>query len=225
MSFELILRGCAAALWLVFFAAIIFIVIRATRGQSIKILGFSVIGLVIIAVFVSILAAGLIFIEPTDRGVVISALDDGVRSEPLQPGLHFVVPYLENVIRYPVMRQTYTMSFDPTVGEIQGDDSVEVNTADGETVNFDASVIFSIDPDRVVEVHIKWQRAYLEHLVRPQARGVIRDAVPQFDFEEICNSHRFALAEMIAKELRDRFDEGGLILNDFVLRKITPCDP
>ena len=156
---------------------------------------------------------------------MISVLDDGVRPEPLQPGLHFLVPYVENIIRYPVRRQTYTMSVDPTVGEIQGDDSVEVNTADGETVNIGASVIFSIDPDRVVEVHIKWRGTYIDNLVRPQARGVIRDVVSEFNLVEVCSPNRFVLAEMIAKELRDGLDEGGLILNDFVLRKIKPCDP
>ena len=61
--------------------------------------------------------------------------------------------------------------------------------------------------------------------MRPQARGVIRDVVSEFGLVEVCSPNRFVLAEMIAKELRDGLDEGGLILNDFVLRKIKPCDP
>jgi len=88
-------------------------------------------------------SAGLVFIQPTERGVVISALVDGVRPEPLQPGLKWVVPFLENVITYPITRQTYTMSIAPEEGAIRGDDSVEARTADGQIVKVDASVIFS----------------------------------------------------------------------------------
>ena len=31
----------------------------------------------------------------------------------LNPGLHFIVPFAENVVLYPISKQTYTMSICP----------------------------------------------------------------------------------------------------------------
>jgi regulator of protease activity HflC (stomatin/prohibitin superfamily) len=153
--------------------------------------------------------------------VVISALQEGVRPEGLQPGLNWVVPYFENVITYPISRQTYTMSIAAEEGEIQGDDSVEARTSDGQVVRIDASIIFALDPTQVVDVHIKWQDQYVNNLVRPQARGVIRDAVSQFGVEEVYSIKRAELIDELNQTMAEKLTEGGLILVDFVLRNIT----
>jgi regulator of protease activity HflC (stomatin/prohibitin superfamily) len=175
----------------------------------------------LVALISTSISAGLIFIQPTDRGVVISALDDGVRQDALQPGLNWVVPFLENVIEYPISRQTYTMSIAPQEGQIVGDDSVEARTADGQIVKVDASVIFSINPEEVVQTHIKWQGAYIDNLIRPVARGVIRDAVSQYGIEEVISTKRFEMTETAREDLAEQLGEGGLILQNFVLRNIA----
>jgi regulator of protease activity HflC (stomatin/prohibitin superfamily) len=163
----------------------------------------------------------MVFVQPTERGVVISALDEGVRDEALEPGLHWIVPFLENAIMYPISRQTYTMSIAHSEGAIAGDDSVEARTSDGQIVKIDASVIFSIDPDRTVEQHIKWDGAYVDNLVRPVARGIIRDAVSQFGIEEVVSTKRFELAGLMFEGMENILNEGGFSLADFVLRNIA----
>jgi regulator of protease activity HflC (stomatin/prohibitin superfamily) len=221
MNVAIVLSGVATVAWLVAIVVIGLAVFRATRGQPFRAAGWIIFGAVLIALISTSISAGLVFIQPTDRGVVISALDEGVRSEALQPGLNWVVPFLENVIEYPISRQTYTMSIAPEEGQIIGDDSVEARTADGQIVKVDASVIFSINPEKVVQTHIKWQGAYIDNLIRPVARGVIRDAVSQFGIEEVISSKRFELTEMMRSDLASQLDEGGLILQTFVLRNIA----
>lgn len=224
MNVAVVLQGAATLAWLAALAIIGVAVMRAARGQAFKGAGWFVVAAVVIALILTTIGAGLVFIQPTDRGVVISALDEGVRQEALQPGLNWVVPFLENVVEYPISRQTYTMSIAPTEGQIQGNDSVEARTSDGQIVRVDASVIFSIDPAKVVEMHIKWQGAYVDNLIRPQSRGIIRDAVSQFGIEEVYSTERFALSEQIKSAMNEALEEGGLILNDFVLRNIAFSD-
>lgn len=217
-------RGIATLAWIAAIVLVGLSVVRASRGQKFR----SGVGLILTMVAIALVTTGvgasLVFVEPTDRGVVISALEGGVRQQALQPGLNFVVPFLENVIPYTIARQTYTMSIAPQEGEITGDDSVEARTSDGQVVKVDASVIFSIDPDQVVQTHIKWQGRYIDNLVRPVARGIIRDAVSQFRVDEVYSSQRFNLSEQIAEELSGTLQEGGLILHDFVLRNIAFSD-
>jgi regulator of protease activity HflC (stomatin/prohibitin superfamily) len=85
----------------------------------------------------------------------------------------------------------------------------------------DASVIYSVDPTRVVQVHIEWQDRYANDLVRPLARGVIRDAISQFGVEEVYSSQRAAMAAQIREDMASRLSENGLVLVEFVLRNIT----
>lgn len=221
MNVAAFVRGIATLSWVVAIALIGVSVARAARGQPFRGATSLIIVSVIVALAATSVGASLIFVQPTERGVVISALQGGVRPTALQPGLNLVVPFLESVIPYNITRQTYTMSIERAEGVIAGDDSVEARTSDGQVVKVDASVIFSIDPERVVGTHIQWQGRYIDNLIRPISRGVIRDAVSQFGIAEVYSTERFALAELIRGALEDSLNEGGLILHDFVLRNIA----
>ena len=224
MNVATLLSALATIAWVAALAVIVLAVTRAARGQRFRAAGGIVIGIIVLALILTTISAGLVFIQPTDRGVVITVGEGGVRPEALQPGLNWVVPFLENVIPYPISRQTYTMSIAPEEGAIRGDDSVEARTSDGQIVRVDASVIFSINPTQVVDAHIKWKGQYIDNLVRTVSRGVIRDAVSQFGVEEVVTIERFALLDSIQTELDAAFDEGSLILHDFVLRNIAFSD-
>jgi len=124
-------------------------------------------------------------------------------------------------VYYPISRQTYTMSISANEGQIQGDDSITARTADGQEIFVDASVIYQINPDKVVNLHILWQDRYSDELVRAQSRGIIRDAVSQFGVEDVVTDKRFELVEYVNNQLKSKFEDNGLTLVDFVLRNIT----
>ncbi len=222
MNIAEMLRGFTTILWVAVFAVILIAVVRAARGSAFRAAGRIVIIGVVIALMLTVVSAGLVFIQPEQRGVVISAFaEKGYREPALTPGLHYVFPFAENVITYPISRQTYTMSIASDEGQIRGDDSVAARTADGQEVFIDASVIFAVDPNAVIQVHIAWQSRYADDLVRPLARGIIRDQAAQFDVAEIVSEKRFDLIEEIQVRLGEKLDENGIILVDFVLRNIT----
>jgi regulator of protease activity HflC (stomatin/prohibitin superfamily) len=224
MNVEAIFSLLATFAWLATLIVIVVVIVRAGRGTETKGATWYILGLAAVALIITIVSAGMVFVQPTERGVVISALDDGVRDEALEPGLHWIVPFLENAIMYPISRQTYTMSIAHAEGAISGDDSVEARTSDGQIVKIDASVIFSIDPDRTVEQHVKWDGAYVDNLVRPVSRGIIRDAVSQFGVEEVVSSKRFELSRLMFEGMEKILTEGGFSLADFVLRNIAFSD-
>jgi len=217
-----VLRVLSTASWFLALAVIVLAVVRAGRNQPFKAAGGLVAGGVVVALLLTVVSAGLVFIQPEERGVVISAVDpDGYRDIPLEPGLHWIIPFAENVVTYPISRQTYTMSIAPSEGAIAGDDSIFARTSDGQEVLVDASVIFAIDPARVVDVHIQWQDRYVNDLIRPVARGVIRDQASQYGIEEIVSSKRIEMTESVRAEIASKLTENGLILVDYVLRNIT----
>lgn len=221
MNFASVLQGFVAILWIVVVGLIILAVMRAARGYKVRTISIAVLGTAILAVVLTTVSAGLVFIQPEERGVVISAIaEEGYRQEPLQPGLNWIIPYFESVVRYRISRQNYTMSIAPTEGQVQGDDSVAARTSDGQEIFLDASVIYAINPEQVVKVHIDWQSRYTDELIRPLARGVVRDAVSQFGVEEVVSTKRFELQQFITDAMSSLLAQNGLMLTDFVLRNI-----
>jgi regulator of protease activity HflC (stomatin/prohibitin superfamily) len=221
MDIAKILQTGVILLWVGVIALIIMIVARSSRGQSTKNMSTMVLVLVVTAILLSVVSAGLVFVRAEDRGVVISALAGGVRSEPLQPGLKWVVPFLESVKTYTISRQTYTMSIVSSEGQKEGDDSITARTLDGQEVLIDASIIYAIDPSKVVDFHINWQDRYIEDLVRPQSRGAIRDVISQYGIAEVVSTKRDEMIQKISEKLSAKFSDNGLELLDFVLRNIA----
>lgn len=222
MNVATVLQAGASLLWIVIVALIVLAVVRAQRGQAVRATQTTILVLAVVAVLLTSVAAGLVFIEPPERGVVISALaPGGYRQEPLDPGLSWIIPFFERVVRYPISRQTYTMSMIANEGQVQGDDAITARTADGQEVFIDASVIYQVNPAEVVQVHIDWQDRYNDELVRPLARGVIRDAVSQFGVEEVYSTQRNEMALQIRNALAEKLQANGLVLVEFVMRNIT----
>ena len=221
MNIASMLKGLTGFLWVIWVAALMFVVYRSVRKNPLKKGRSLVITVLVVALVFTTVSSGLVFTNPEERGVVISAVrPEGYRTEALQPGLSWIIPFAENVVFYPISQQTYTMSIAPSEGAIQGDDSITARTLDGQEIYVDASVIYSVNPAKVVQVHIQWQDRY-EELVRAQARGIIRDAVSQYQVTEVVSTKRIEMVQKITDAMRTKLESNGLILNDFVLRNIT----
>ena len=225
MNISTLLQGVATFAWLGFIALIVVIFARSSRQQPTKGLGTIAIVLIVAAVLLTTAGAGLVFVEPDELGVVVTVLGQGgIRPNPLGSGLHWIVPFAERVEKFPKVNQTYTMSGATNEGDIQGDDSIQVRTKDGQQVYIDASVIFAVDPNKVVQLYSTWRFDYKDQLVRTQARGVIRDAASQYGVEEIVSSKRAEMELSIESQLSSILEENNLVLRDFVLRNIRFSD-
>lgn len=216
------IKTLAGFAWLAVFGVGIMAVIRASRNQNAKGLSSAAVALLVVAVLLTLAGAGLVFIEPTEAGVVVTIFGQGgIRPDPLPSGLHWVFPFVERVERYPISIQTFTMARTASEGETQGLITVEARTSDGQRIFVDSSVIFQLNPDEVVTIHKEWQRRYTDDLILPQARGIIRDAVSQYRVDEVLSTKRFEMSDQITEQLRAVLADNGLILIDFVLRDIT----
>jgi len=219
-----VIRGLAGFAWFGAIALAVTAVARASRNQNAKGLSSSAITVVILAIVLSVLGMGLVYVESTERGVIKTVRAGGVRPVPLEPGLHWILPVVEQMVPYSISNQTYTMSATPSEGQIQADDSIRARTKDGQEIILDASVIYRVDPRQVVQLHIVWQNNYQDGIVRPETRGIIRDAVSQYGVEEVVSSKRAEMVQYITDELSITLGKNNLELVDFVLRDIHFSD-
>jgi regulator of protease activity HflC (stomatin/prohibitin superfamily) len=221
MNISSLLQGIASFAWIGLVGVVVAMFIRTSRNQPSKGLGTAAIVLVVIAILLTSVGAGLIFIEPDELAVVVTVLGQGgIRPDPLESGLHWIIPFAERIERYPKTNQNYTMSSTSDEGAVSGDDSIQVRTKDGQQVYIDATVLYAVDPNKVVQLYSQWRFSYEDDLVRTQARGVIREVASQYGVEEIVSSKRAEMEDIITQKLLTIFSDNNLILRDFVLRNI-----
>ena len=223
-----VIRALAGFAWLAAIGIGLLAMTRTARNQSSRGYGSLAMLVVIVALLLTALGSGLVFLQANEYAVVRSVLQpNGYRTEPLGPGLHWIVPFVESVPNeyvYSIQRKTYTMSSSAQEGQIPGDDSIRARTKDGQEVFIDASIFYSIDPAKVIQLHIDWQNRYENDVVRPAARNAIRDAVSQYGVEEIVSTKRAEMEDLITTSIAEKMSQNDLKLVDFLLRDIHFSD-
>jgi regulator of protease activity HflC (stomatin/prohibitin superfamily) len=171
---------------------------------------------------VSFVARSLVFIEPQEAAIVISLIArDGYQDRPLRSGLHWIAPVVEDVRRYPIAWQTYTMSSNPTEGQNIGNDTVIARTQDGQQVMIDCSLIYRIDPEQVIRIHIDWQERYVEDFIRPIIRSTVRNLASQYTADEINSSRRNSLEADLNRLMQEALEDKGFVMDVFLLRNVS----
>jgi regulator of protease activity HflC (stomatin/prohibitin superfamily) len=225
IDYLLALAGWVSAIIFTIYAIVLFYQTWRKYGWKIafvRLVSFRVIIPLLLTISINLLSQALVFVRPQQVGVVVSFLSSGgVRPQSLRGGLHVIVPFLERAEIYPLYWQTYTMSSKFSEGNKTGNDSIRARTSDGQEVLLDCSLIFRIDADQAVMVHVDWQHRYLHELVRPLTRGYVRTHVSQFTVQEVNSSSRRDLESTLDRLIREELATKGFILDQFLLRDVT----
>ena len=203
---------------------VFFVLSLRSQRQHARISVLAVVLLLVGGLALLTLGAGLVFIDQFEAGVVVSPLNPGgVRPDPLGPGIHFVIPFIETVDRFSTAKQEYTMSGSTNEGAVQGNDAVEARTSDGQQVYIDATVRFEADATLVVQLRRQWQSQdrYISGFVRPTTRNVIYNTTAHYVVEDVYGAKRTELQQVINDQLTTEFQKQGLVLDAFQLRNIT----
>jgi regulator of protease activity HflC (stomatin/prohibitin superfamily) len=183
--------------------------------------GCGCIGLSLIAVCSLVLFALIrsrtVMHGPTERGVLISALEpSGYRQTPLPPGRSFVWPFAEHAVLYPIDKKTYSTSStqdsccDPI--EIK---AAEFLSSDGIVLFVDFRVDYALNPDEVVKVHLAWNDRFQSDFVQPISKTITQEIGSRYTSEEIALTRRGEIGQEIRSRLADIFSENGFILLDY----------
>jgi regulator of protease activity HflC (stomatin/prohibitin superfamily) len=163
--------------------------------------------------------------------VVFNSLT-GLKPDPLGEGLHLLLPVIETPIAYDVRTQTYTMSSQRSnrdgamtePGLIQGDDALKVLSADGQQITLEVSVRFRLDPDKVAHLHQTIGPNYLDKVIRPEVRTVMRNELALHRAIAIFSDERELIQENVEDQLSGVFAENDLILQNVFLRNVRFSD-
>ena len=188
----------------------------------------AVAGVILGAIFF-LLSNSLVLVGPTEVAVVFQSVggDPATNSlwpTPLGPGVHIVMPIINQPFIYSTEVRTYTMSKTPAEGAVSGDDSVSALTADGQQIYIDVSVLYSIDPTKANVVHLKYQNRFETDYVRPTVRAAVRDILSGYNVQEVYGNKKTEITNKIRDTVSAEFATNGLKLVDLPVRNITFSD-
>jgi regulator of protease activity HflC (stomatin/prohibitin superfamily) len=183
-------------------------------------------GLLAVAFLAAVLiAAGLylnsliVTIGPEERGVIISPHEPtGFVERPLMPGRNMLRP-LESVEIYWIARETYSSA---SANPCQPCDSTAalVRTTDGADLVINYQVIYSIDAEKVLQIHKDWQHRYPEEFVARQSKQVTQEVASHCAAQEIALTDKAEIQAAIMAALEPDFSAAGFILWDFIITTV-----
>lgn len=180
----------------------------------------TVVGLVLAIVFFAI-GSGVIEVQPNEVAVVFNVLTGDLAETPLGPGLHVIIPGIQEASIYSISQQEYTMAGSVSAGATRGDDAVVALTQDGQRVELDVTVIYRISASNANVVHRNWQDRYENGLVRPALRNQVRGALTQFRVEQIYGTEHSALEQAIEEGVRELIEPEGFEVTNVLIRNIA----
>jgi len=172
------------------------------------------------ALLVLFLLSGPYVVVPAGQRAVVFSLTSGVLEKQLGEGFHFLLPVVHKPFLYDVRTRTYSMSQVRWEGEVQGDDSLSVLTADGQTVSVDISVRFRPHTENVWRLHKEVGTDYVNKVLRPEIRSKTRLAISEFPVTEVYSAVRQAVEDRIESQLRESVKRTYLKIDEVLLRDV-----
>lgn len=143
---------------------------------------------------------------------------DGRNLEKVGSGIKVFAPFTDRVTQYTLAQQDVTLAGAADGGE----DRIVAISNDGQQIFIDVTVIYSIRPDKVLDLHLQWQDRYAAGYIVPNARSVVRDIVSNYSAQQIYEGGRDELEADAQTLLITKIEESGLfIVSDVLFRDIT----
>ena len=149
----------------------------------------------------------VVSIHPGELGVLWRLLGGGTQIDTVyREGLHVILPINEMYI-YNVRKQQFT-------------DTIDVLTVDGLTVKVRYSTRYFLDKDTLPLLHQRVGPDYVNVVVRPEVRSVMRTVFGQYKPEEIYTTQK-AIQERVSVLSKTHLEARFVALDDVPIESIT----
>jgi regulator of protease activity HflC (stomatin/prohibitin superfamily) len=164
------------------------------------------VGMLIAAIFIVILLFASVAKVPTGH-VGVLTLFGRVTGDVLPEGIHLVNPLKTNNV---MSIQTQTMK-----------ETATVPSNEGLIMTLDTSLLFRLDPSRAADLYQKVGPMYIERVVEPNLRSVIRAVTSMHTANALYSSERDKVAAQMFSELATEMTKRGIIVESILLRDIS----
>jgi regulator of protease activity HflC (stomatin/prohibitin superfamily) len=161
------------------------------------------------------LGLGLVVV-PAGRAAVRVSQISGIRPGTLGPGVHFVLPLVEEAVVYDVREHvlaTVTAADPKAKGE-----ALRAQTKEGLEVGLAVSVRYRLDVRRLDHVHANLPG--VEEVVPPVVAAVFRGLVPNYMVREIFATKREEIRASAEKAITEKLGADAILVKEVMLRDV-----
>jgi regulator of protease activity HflC (stomatin/prohibitin superfamily) len=188
----------------------------------------------IIAIIIAVIVGGFIIFNSVTYSVQFGTVAVLTRfgeivGNPKDPGLHFKVPVIDDVVVYRTQKIVYETNDGPEYGSSNADYQdypVDTNTKDGQLVSIRYTVRFSINADEIknVATTLGTEGEVVEKIIKADSRIWVRQIPRNYSAGELYTGNLDLVADEITKQLEPVFAKNGLTLDEFGIRAIKFSD-
>ena len=186
-------------------------------------------GTLIIIAVIAIVLLGLTVsawrsIAPGYVGIVFDKANHNVTAGALEPGWAFINPFTQAIQQYPITIQTYSMVQKSTEGQTAGDDSIKVQSNEGQQLNLDIVIQYQVIKEEAGALYQDWGGADITTVQDQAVRQYTRSQVPvvasKYTWEEITSSKRAEIVSEISQVLTSELAKRHLRLISMGVREV-----
>lgn len=158
----------------------------------------------------SILSVGmgsfLYVIRPGEAAIKFNQLHGGIKKEVYSEGLHWKIPWVENVIKYNVRLNCV-------------DIPSNTSTKDQQQIRIGLRVLYKPVEEEIANIHLTWGPNYKEKVLTPVAMEVIKMVLAQYDADQLLKQ-REKISSQIRSLYINKIKEYNLVIQDVALADI-----
>lgn len=139
------------------------------------------------------------------------------------PGLNYKLPLLEGVDHYSTQKIIYETSDQSDQSNAEYKDvPVDTSTSDGQQISIRYTVRFQINPEKIrwVAENLGTADQIIERIIKAESRSLVRNIAREYTATELYTGDVFKFQENVRNILEEKFDNNGLLLDEFLVRQI-----
>jgi regulator of protease activity HflC (stomatin/prohibitin superfamily) len=170
-----------------------------------------------------LLALSITVVPDGYAGIRVSQFS-GARPGTLYPGVHLLMPLIDDVMLYDTREQVYSTaaSASPTgAGAAKNANEVlTVQAREGLNLGLAVTVRYRIDPSKLTSIHQNLPQPVGEQVVGPVVSSTYRQLAPNYVTREIFAVKREELRSQAAEAIKTRLAADGIVVREVLLRDI-----
>jgi len=172
-----------------------------------------------------ILLACSIVVVPSGTGGVRVSQTSGTLQGTLYPGVHFVVPLVEDVALFDTRDQVFTTGTSEdgraAAANVSGKSQLlNVQAKEGLTLGMAITVRYRLDPKRLDYIQSNLPRPVEKEIVPPIVASVWRELVPNYTVRDVFSAKREEVRQRAAGMITQKLAADGIVVKEVMLRDI-----
>jgi regulator of protease activity HflC (stomatin/prohibitin superfamily) len=172
-----------------------------------------------------ILLAFSIVVVPSGNGGVRVSQTSGTLPGTLYPGVHFVVPLVEDVALFDTRDQVFTTGSSEDGKAAAANASsrsqlLDVQAKEGLTLGLAITVRYRLDPQHLDYIQANLPRPVEKEIVPPIVASVWRELVPNYTVRDVFSAKREEVRAKAAGMITQKLAADGIVVKEVMLRDI-----